>query len=206
MDSAWIGFVGVVLGSVLGGGAAIAASRSTNRASARAALNDRRITAYTAVIAAAGSVGLMAGNVRLLLSTESGMKASPLLSGRRTSSVIELINFLRGGIDGLFQATASVWACGTQEAIGTANDLLDHAVAVMGLGSETGTARTAFQSTIRGLAWSEQQDGALQEGISQLARLRREFSELARQETGMAVVSLWTHHDPANRATDPGSD
>lgn len=152
MDSAWIGFVGVLLGSLLGGGAAITASRSVNRATAKASLTDRRITAYTAVIAAAGSIGLMAGNVRFLLSTGSGMKASPLLSGRRAPSDIELVNFLREGIYQLFQATATVWACGTQEAIRSANGLLDHAIIVMGLGSETGTARTAYRSA----AWPGQ--------------------------------------------------
>ena len=193
MDSAWIGFIGVVLGRLLGAGAALIASRATNRSAARTALNDRRIAAYTAVVASAGSVGLAAGNVRLLLSTESGVKASPLLSGRRTSSVIELVNFLREGIDQLFRATAMVWACGTQESIRSANDLLDHSVTVMRLGSETGAARTAFLSTVRGLAWTEQQDDALQGGISRLATLRREFGELARRETGMGAVTLWTH-------------
>lgn len=175
----------------MAGGAALLAGLLTSRRSAEQARAAARGRAYIDVMMAAGSVALHSRNIRVLLEIESGVKSSLAFRSFRRASTIELLDYLRQPSQDLLAASAGVWASGSQAAIDLVNELVDCSSKLMGIGTDPGLARSAVVTTLRGQGWTDEQDEALGEAISAIARLRHRFGLLARKETGMPDAALF---------------
>ncbi len=193
MDAAWIGLLGVGVGAIATTGGTLITGYFAGRRAAKAALLESRTGAYSAFIASCGLIAFTATEARLIIATRSGIvETARLLTGSHKPVDPEgIIALFRHDLDPLYQSWSNVWTVGSREAITLANEVLDQVSLLIAKGSEPGKARGPLGTTLRGHAWTNEQQAAFQAELERLAILRRDFTTLARQETGHAVVEFF---------------
>ncbi len=155
------------------------------RRQAKAMLWQSRRSAYSRLLARTGALAHTADALRITVESESGVLAGArgALGIGKPVRAMELAQFLRHDVDGLYEAWGEVSTSGSPEAVRLGNAAVEAGgalVAAASVGtSQPGAPANGATDTI-----------ALQDERRALSHARRRFMELARRELGLPLADL----------------
>lgn len=171
----------------------------SNRAG-KAAQADRRSHAYSMLLTRSIIIAHLAADLHAVMEIRSGIKEGIDVTLRLQKALdpLEMQDRMRAEILPLYEAWSEVWVVGSKEAIPEANDLVARCGAVVGAATQRGKAHSMWLRGITGEKWTQQQLDQWQAEQRGLAEARKRLGDVARRETGVEVVDLFTSNDSIN--------
>ncbi len=194
MSDLWVPVIAALGSSALTGLVAFGLEWRRSSREGRSARLERRVRAYTMLLARSGVIAHTASGLHVAMEARSGLREglNVMLRLQKPPDPLDLIDRLRADIQPLYEAWSEVWAVGSKEAISEANDLVERCGAVMGAATQQGKASPEFLRMIAGEKWTQAQLDQWQEELRGLAEARRRLAVTARREAGVEVAELFS--------------
>lgn len=158
----------------------------------RAAATQDKSAAYHQFIARSLAFSARAQTLRNVMQTRSGLKegVDVVFGLRRPVDLLELHDWLAKDFQPVNDAWSKIQMIGSAEAIEAATELLDACGDLIELATTPGNAHGKIASTVKGIAWTPDQQEALQAAMRRVAASREAFITIARKELGKEAVML----------------
>ena len=126
------------------------------------------------------------------MKTRSGLKegVDVTFGFRKPSDPLELHDWLSKDFDPINEAWSKIQMIGTAESVDSATQLLDACGDLIGIATTPGAGRGKVATTVKGIAWTADQEEALQAALKRLTRCRESFVKVARKELRKDVIVL----------------
>jgi hypothetical protein len=166
----------------------------------RAAAVQEKAVAYHQLISHSLSLAARASTLRNVMQTRSGLKEGVDVTFRlrRPFDPMELHDWLVKDFEPINDAWSKVQMIGTVASIDSATQLLDACADLIGIATTPGTAHGKMTSTVKGIAFTTEQQEALQAATKHVAETREAFIVVIREELGKEAAVL-----PLERAERP---
>jgi hypothetical protein len=140
--------------------------------------------AYEALLAKSMAVVQAAMALRLLMMFRSGMQEGVdiALGHRKPIEPFDLADRIISVFQPLFEAQATVWACGSPASIPLANEIVERCLDLLGLSTAGGERGGKLQRYVFGERWTPEQDAAYDSASVAVGDARRRLAELLRRE------------------------
>lgn len=160
--------------------------------SGRAAATQEKSAAYHQLISRSLSFGVRASTLRNIMQSRSGLMEGVDVTFRlrRPFDHMELHDWLVKDYEPINDAWSKIQIIGTSEAIDVATQLLDACADLIGIATTPGNAHGKIASTVKGIAWTAEQQESLQAAIKHVVETREAFIRVARKELGKEAVAL----------------
>ena len=148
--------------------------------------------AYHQLIARSLSFSVRASTLRNVMQSRSGLKegVDVTFRFRKPFDHMELHDWLVVDYQPINDAWSKVQMIGTTESINAATQLLDACGDLIAVATAPGNAHGKVAITIKGMAWTPEQDQELQAAMRRVVDTRESFIKVARQELGKGAVLL----------------
>jgi hypothetical protein len=158
----------------------------------KAAEIQEKSLAYHLLISRSLSFVVRATTLRNVMKTRSGLKegVDVTFRFRKPSDPMELHDWLSKDFEPINEAWSKIQMIGAEESIDSATQLLDACGDLIGIATTPGTGRGKVATTVKGIAWTSEQEEALQAAIKRVTRCRESFVKVARRELGKSAVAL----------------
>jgi hypothetical protein len=156
--------------------------------------------AYHQLISHSLSFAARASTLRNVMQTRSGLKEGVDVTFRlrRPFDPMELHDWLVKDFEPINDAWSKIQMIGTAASIDTATQLLDACADLIAIATTPGTAHGKVASTMKGIAFTAEQQEALQAATKHVTETREAFIKVTRKELGKEAVVL-----PLERAARP---
>lgn len=193
----WVPVIAALGSAFLTGAVAFGLEWWRSRKAGKAAKSERRVRAYSLLLARSGVIAHVAHGYHIAMEFRSGLREGiNVATGKqKLLDPLELIALQRTDLEPLYEAWSEVWTWGSKEAIPVANDLIARCGAVMGAATQRGEAGTLLQRFITGDKWTPQQLDEWNREVQALAETRRRFGAIARREVGVEVTDLFASNE-----------
>lgn len=190
MSDLWVPVIAALGASFLTGVFTSGLEVWRSRQASKGARSERRVRAYSLLLARAGIIAHVAGGLHVAMEARSGLREgiNTTLGNHKPLDPLELITLQRTDLEPLYEAWSEVWTWGSKEAIAAANNVAEACGAVMGAATQRGEAGSVLQRFILGEKWAPAQLEQWQKEIQKLAEARRLFAMIARREAGVEVA------------------
>jgi hypothetical protein len=188
--SIWAPVVAAVGASALTGAAGFGTVWWQQHGSGQAADLARKRAAYHQLTSRSLSFSLRATTLRAAMEARSGLGEGidVTLGLREPTDPLALHDWLARDSDPIYEAWSSVQVLGSVEAVDAATKLVDACAELVSVATRPGEGRGKLTSAFRGLAWTAEQEHALQAATERMADARQAFVTLARAELGPNAV------------------
>lgn len=168
----------------------------------RAAAVQEKAVSYHQLISHSLSFAARASTLRNVMQARSGLKEGVDVTFRlrRPFDPMELHDWLVKDFEPINDAWSKIQMIGTAASIDAATQLLDACADLIGIATMPGTAHSKVASTVKGIAFTAEQQEALRAAIERLTETREAFIRVTREELGKEAVVL-----PLERAARPVS-
>jgi hypothetical protein len=165
----------------------------------KAAETQEKSLVYHQLISRSLSFAIRAATLRNVMKTRSGPKegVDVTFGYRKPSDPLELHDWLSKDFDPINDAWYKIQIIGTAESVDSATELLDACGDFIGIATTSGAGRGKVATAVKGIAWTTEQEDALQAAIKRVTGCRESFIKIARKELGKDVVVL-----PLERASN----
>jgi hypothetical protein len=162
-----------------------------HRASHAAAAREKS-AAYHQLIARSLSFSVRVSTLRNVMQSRSGLQEGVDVTFRlrKPFDQIGLHDWLVIDYQPINDAWSKVQMIGTAVAIQAATQLLDACTDLIAVATTPGNAHGKVAATIKGMAWTPEQNQELQAAIRQVVESRESFIKVARHELGNEPVKL----------------
>jgi hypothetical protein len=151
-----------------------------------------KAAAYHLLIAESLAFTIRAGTLRLLMRARSGLGEGVelLLGMREPFDLMKFHDWFAEGYQPMNVAWSTIQVTGSPEAVKVATELLNAAADLVKVATTPGAGRGKAMATVRGLAWTEEQQAALDEASKRVVAHREAFIKLVRKELGMKAAEF----------------
>ena len=152
----------------------------------------RRHAAYLAMISHSAAFMTRAAALRTMMQARSGLKEGvDIVAGiRKPLDPLDLHDWIAQDYAPLNEAWSRVEIAGSAHAVRAATTLLDACGEMLGLATAAGEAHGKLASAVKGVAWTSQQQKALERATQRVAKSRHDFIALARKELALETVAF----------------
>lgn len=149
-----------------------------------------KAAAYHLLIAESLGFTIRAGTLRLIMRARSGLGEGVelLLGMREPFDLMKFHDWFAEGYQPMNVAWSRIQVTGSPEAVRVATELMN--AAVVKVATTPGEGRGKAMATIRGLAWTEEQQTALDEAGKRVVAHREAFIKLVRKELSMKAAEF----------------
>ena len=158
----------------------------------KAAETQEKSLVYHQLISRSLSFAFRATTLRNAMKIRSGLKegVDVTFGYRKPSDPLELHDWLSSDFDPINEAWSKIQMIGTAESVDSATELLDACGDLIAIATTPGAGRGKVSTAFKGIAWTAEQEEALQAAIKRVTRCRESFIKIARRDLGNAFVIL----------------
>jgi hypothetical protein len=202
----WVPVIAALGSAFLTGAVAFGLEWWRSRKAGKAAKSERRVRAYSLLLARSGVIAHVAVGLHIAMEVRSGLREGINVATGRQKPLdpLELIALQRIDLEPLYEVWSEVWTWGSKEAIPAANDLVARCGSVMGAATQRGESGSVLQRFIAGEKWTPQQLDEWNKEVRALAETRRQFAAIARREAGVEVADLFASNE--QKSPQPGAE